>query len=153
MGKGISFEGVNGTGLRIGIVVARWNSEYTYAIRDGVLEALKECGVAAEDTIVQEVPGAYEVVLGGKYLIESKKVDAVVCIGTLIKGETLHFEYISEAVTQGLMRLQLDTNIPVIYGVLNTATEEQAHSRSVGEHNHGRGWGFSAVEMASMMKG
>ncbi len=152
MGKGIVFEHIDGSNMKIGIVVARWNSEYTYAMRDGVIEALRESGVLAEHIIMQEVPGAYEVVLGAKHLIETKDVDAVVCIGTLIKGETMHFEYISEAVSQGMMNLQLHTGKPVIYGVLNTVTEEQAAERSTGQHNHGRGWGLSAVEMVKMLQ-
>ncbi len=149
--KGVSFEQKSGAGLKIGIVVARWNNEYTYSLRDACKGALLDAGVADRDIEIVEVPGSYEVVYGAKHLVE-KGMDAVVAIGCLIKGETMHFEYISEAVTQGIMRLNTDTDTPVLFGVLTCVTEEQARVRSIGEQNHGHGWGHSAIEMALLKK-
>jgi 6,7-dimethyl-8-ribityllumazine synthase len=152
MSKGITFDTKNGSGLKIGIVVARWNSEITLALRDGCVQALTDAGVERGDIVIREVPGSYEVVYGAKLLIE-QGADAVVTIGCLIKGETMHFEYICEAVTQGIMRLNVETSTPVIFGVLACLSEEQAIARSTGENNHGYGWGQSAVEMALLKNG
>ncbi len=151
MSKGITFDTKNGSGLKIGIVVARWNSEITFALRDGCVQALTDAGVERGDIVIREVPGSYEVVYGAKLLIE-QGADAVVTIGCLIKGETMHFEYICEAVTQGIMRLNVEKSTPVIFGVLACLSEEQAIARSTGENNHGYGWGQSAVEMALLKK-
>ncbi|PIR74745.1 MAG: 6,7-dimethyl-8-ribityllumazine synthase [Candidatus Magasanikbacteria bacterium CG10_big_fil_rev_8_21_14_0_10_47_10] len=146
--KGITFEKMDGSALKVGIVVARWNSVLTYSLRDGAIQGLKDSGVLDDNIVVLEVPGSYEVVFGAKHLIETKKVDAVICLGVLVKGETMHFEYISDAVTQGIMDLNTTTGIPVIYGVLNCLTEQQAEARATGDNNHGYWWGKSAVEMA-----
>ncbi|PIR75524.1 MAG: 6,7-dimethyl-8-ribityllumazine synthase [Candidatus Magasanikbacteria bacterium CG_4_9_14_0_2_um_filter_42_11] len=148
--KEIHFEKIEGKGLKIGIVVARWNSAVTYPLRDACIKALEDAGVETDHVFVQDVPGSYEVVYGAKHLIEQKHVDAVVAIGCLIKGETMHFEYIAEAVSQGLMTLNTDTSVPVIFGVLTCLTEEQATARSKGENNHGYAWGQSAIEMANL---
>lgn len=150
MPKGIRFADLNGSGLRIGIVVARWNSELTYSLRDGAIRGLKESGVSDKNISVQEVPGSYEVVFGAKHFIESGARDAVICIGVLIKGETFHFEYISDAVTQGIMHLNMQTTVPVVYGILNCLNYEQAAARSIGDNNHGYMWGKTAVEMGLM---
>ncbi len=152
MSKGITFDTKNGSGLKIGIVVASWNSEITFALRDGCVQALTDAGVERGDIVIREVPGSYEVVYGAKLLIE-QGADAVVTIGCLIKGETMHFEYICEAVTQGIMRLNVEKSAPVIFGVLACLSEEQAIARSTGENNHGYGWGQSAVEMALLKNG
>ncbi len=150
--KEIHFEKIDGKGLKIGVVVARWNSEVTYALRDACLRALEDAGVDDHDVFVQEVPGSYEVVYGTKHLIQKNKVDVVVAIGCLIKGETMHFEYIAEAVSQGLMMLNTETSVPVIFGVLTCLTEKQAIARSTGDNNHGYAWGQSAIEMARVKK-
>lgn len=148
LGKSVNFKKLDGKGLKIGIVTARWNSEMTYSIRDASTKAIIESGVEESDIVQMSVPGTYEVVMGAKSLIEKEKVDAVICIGVLIKGSTMHFEYISEAVTEGIMSLSLSSGVPVVYGVLNCLTEDQALKRSTGEHNHGYDWGRTAVEMA-----
>lgn len=151
MTKGIAFEQMDGSDLKIGIVVARWNSEVTHALRDACKQALVDAGVREQHIRIQEVPGAYETVYGAKALIE-QGVDAVVAIGCLIKGETMHFEYISQAVSQGIMDLNTQTNTPVIFGILTCLTEEQATARSTGDKSHGYAWGQSAVEMALINK-
>ncbi len=149
--KGITFSKQNGSGLKIGIVIARWNEAVTYPLRDACKKALIDAGVLDAGIIELEVPGAYEVVYGAKHLIESG-CDAVVTIGCLIKGSTMHFEYIAEAVSQGIMNLNTDTGVPVIFGILTCLTEEQATERSTGDKSHGYAWGQSAVEMALVGK-
>lgn len=114
---------------------------------------VKECKVSEENIFIKEVPGAYELPYAAKLLAMSGTVDAIICTGVLIKGETLHFEYISDAVTRGIMDVSLGTNCPVVYGVLNCLNEEQVVKRSSngnGGHNHGEDWGKTAVEMAIM---
>ena len=147
MHKKPKFPVLDGKNLRIGIVVARWNNELTYALKDDAIKGLLDANVLEKNIIVQDVPGAYELVFGAKRMIAHHNVDAVICIGILIKGETYHFEYISEAVTNGIMNLSLTTDIPVVYGILNTKTLEQATIRSTGAMNHGYDWGKTAVEM------
>lgn len=124
------------------------------ALVEGARGELIAMGVRPEDVVVIEVPGSYEVVFGAKHLIDTASVDAVICIGCLIKGETMHFEYISEAVTQGIMRLGLDTGVPVLFGVLTVFKEEQALARAGllpgKSHNHGIEWAQTAVEMSKM---
>merc|ERR1719313_366534 len=113
---------------------------------------MKSCNVT--DITVESVAGSYEVPCAAQLLLESKKFDAVICIGCLVKGETMHFEYICEAVSQGVMRLNLDYKVPVIYGVLSVLTEQQAKDRAgVGAgHNSGKDWGNTAVESALLRK-
>lgn len=147
MAKEVSFGKPNGSSLKIGIVASRWNSEIVDALIDGCARALEECKVKKNNITVLQVPGSYELPFAARHLIKTKKVDAVVCLGCLIKGETMHFEYIAEAVTQGIMNLNLDIGIPVIFGVLTCLTEKQARARSTGKNNHGHGWGMTAVEM------
>lgn len=144
----ISFPKLNAKNLKIGIVVARWNWEITSVLMTGCLEALKEAGLVRKNLVICEVPGSFELPVVAQKLIKVKKVDAVVAIGCLIKGETMHFEYIADATANGLMRVSLDTGKPVIFGVLTCLTEKQAKARTVGGNNHGYGWGMTAVEMA-----
>lgn len=157
--KGISLEaGVPDAGvcasLRIGIVRTQWNRTVVDALAvDGCKAELLRLGVKEENIVVEEVPGSYELPLGAKCLLEGGKVDAVVAVGVLIKGETMHFEYILEAVTQGISRLNLDYAKPVIFGVLACLTEEQARARAgliAGKHNHGTEWAQSALKMAAL---
>ena len=108
-----------------------------------------------ENIFVKEVPGAYELPYAAKLLAMSGTVDAIICCGVLIKGDTYHFEYISDAVTRGIMDVNLATMTPVVYGVLNCLDEEQVKKRSSdanGGHNHGEDWGKTAVEMAIMRR-
>lgn len=147
-----TFEKKDGKGLRIGIVKARWNDHFTGPLEAQAIEALKFHDVADVDIIRMEVPGAYETVFGAKQLIEHENVDAVICMAVLVKGATQHFEYISEAVTQGIMNLSLSSNVPVVYGILNCNTMDQAKERSEGPHSYGPDWGHTAVEMALLKK-
>ena len=140
--------------LKIGIVYARWNSKITEALLDGCVEECKRLGVV--DISVLSVPGAFELVYGAKSIIS--QMDCVICIGCLIKGHTMHFEYISESVSRGLCSLQLSSNVPIVYGVLNVCSEFQALTRAglnkdeKDNHNHGTDWGSCAVEMALLRR-
>jgi len=144
--RGLDLPVFDGKGLRIGIVSARWNSVVTDALVDGCVEAMKSCGVT--DITIERVAGSYEIPQGAQALLETHRYDGVVCIGCLIKGESMHFEYISEAVTQGIMQLNLMYKKPVIYGILGCLNEEQAKERAgVGSgHNSGKDWGITCVE-------
>lgn len=143
---------MDGSQLRVGVVVAHWNRDVTGLLEQGVLEALKECDVKDENILVQRVPGSFETIFGAKDMMRKHDLDAVVCLGVLTKGETMHFEYISEAVSRGVMHMNMEESIPVIFGILTCLTQEQALVRAQGENNHGYGWGMSAVEMALLGK-
>ncbi|KAJ4370585.1 lumazine synthase [Neocucurbitaria cava] len=194
----------DGSGLRIGIIHARWNTTLIDALLDGTKKALAQAGVKDENIVIQSVPGSYELPYAVKQLYSASQVqssstgvvgaaadllgsasdltqlnlggtssstskdssqstapfDALIAIGVLIKGETMHFEYISEAVSHGLMRLQLEGNVPVIFGLLTLLSEEQGLYRAgiagAGKnegHNHGTDWGNAAVELGVKRKG
>lgn len=143
----------DGSHLKVGIVHARWNSEVITALLKGAVSKLETLGV--KDIVVQSVPGSYELPTGVRILKASEKPDVIIAIGTLIKGSTMHFEYISDAVTHELMRMQKDISIPVIFGLLTCLTEEQALARAgltQNGHNHGDDWGSAAVEMGIKAK-
>jgi len=144
----VSFGDLDGTDVRIGIIRTRWNDEHVTNLVNGCKKALKECKVKEENIFETSVPGSYELPLAARFLALSGTVDAIVCAGVLIKGETLHFEYISETVASGIMSVQLQTQMPVVYGVLNCLNEDQVKARSSGDNNHGYDWGKTAVEMA-----
>mmetsp|Transcript_36196 Transcript_36196/g.58490 ORF Transcript_36196/g.58490 Transcript_36196/m.58490 type:complete len:166 (-) Transcript_36196:237-734(-) len=154
--KGVSFPTLSGSGLRIGIVRTRWNETIIANLVAGSRRALEECGVKPSNIHEIEVPGSFELPFGAQQLIEHGKskrapYDAVICVGCLIKGETMHFEYIADAASHGLMRVGLESKIPVIFGMLTCLTEEQAVKRSTGDSNHGYDWGKGAVQMAQIV--
>ncbi len=148
----IEFPKLNGKNIKVGIALARWNTEITNSLMEGCLTALKEAGVPSKNFYVVPVPGSFELPLAAQHLFKKEKVDVVIALGCLIKGETMHFEYIADAMTNGLMRVSLDTGKPVVFGVLTCLTEKQAIARSTGKNNHGYGWGLTAVEMALLTK-
>ncbi len=138
-------------GVRIGIVVAEWNNQVTFALRDGAIQTLKQAGITDDRILLTYVPGSFELPLGAQYFLENTSVNAVICIGCVIQGETPHFTFICEAVAQGIMRLNLDYNRPVIFGVLTTLTLEQALERSGGKHgNKGDEAAFTALKMLAL---
>lgn len=143
---------MDGEGIRIGIIRTRWNKEYVDKLVDGAKEALKEVGVKDDDIFVTEVPGAFELPMAARFLAMSGTVDAIITTGVLIKGETMHFEYISEAVSSGIMSVGLQTMTPVIFGVLTCMNEQQVADRAGGKSNHGVDWGKTAVEMALLRR-
>lgn len=152
MFKGISFDNINGTSLKIGVVKACWNKQITGALFEGCMRALNESGVKKKNIVTLEVPGSFELAFGAMQLIRTKKPDAVICIGVLIKGDTRHDEYLAQAASHGIMQVGLETDIPVVFGVLTCQTEAQALARATGENNHGYFWGKSALSMGLINK-
>jgi 6,7-dimethyl-8-ribityllumazine synthase len=184
----------DGSGLRIGIVHARWNLSIITPLLEGTKATLLSAGVLESNIEIQTVPGSFELPLAVRGLYSASQVqataagttsigagdllgssttdltalqakeeakttanqpfDAIIAIGILIKGETMHFEYIADAVSHGLMRVQLDNGVPLVFGVLTVLDEDQAKIRAgIGGtsgkegHNHGEDWGHAAVEM------
>jgi 6,7-dimethyl-8-ribityllumazine synthase len=139
---------------RFAIVVSRFNEEITEGLLAGALTALAEAGVEREDVAIVRVPGAFEIPLMARRLAKTGSFDAVVCLGCLIKGDTMHFEYIASAVSQGIMAVSADTDLPVTFGVLTTLTEAQAVARAGdGADNKGREAAMAAVEMVRLGRG
>ena len=103
--------------------------------------ALKECKVEDSNIFETTVPGSFELPLAARFLALSGTVDAIVCAGVLIKGDTMHFEYIADAVAKGIMNVGIQTNIPIVFGVLTCLNEDQVKARSSGSSNHGYDWG------------
>jgi 6,7-dimethyl-8-ribityllumazine synthase len=135
----------------VGIVVAGWHKEITDAMKDAAKEAILKAGIEPENIIIQEVPGSFELTLGVQYLFEYMQAEAVVAIGCLVKGETPHFHYISEAVTLSLSQLQSRTNRPIGYGLLTVETLEQAKERAGGRQgNKGEEAAHAALYMLAL---
>ncbi|KAK6954098.1 hypothetical protein Daesc_004060 [Daldinia eschscholtzii] len=182
--KGPSPQEHDGSGLRIGIVHARWNSTIIEPLVKGTKDKLLSCGVKESNIVVQSVPGSWELPIAVQRMYAASQIqqsssgsasagdllggsttdlsstatsttatqpfDAIVAIGVLIKGETMHFEYIADSVSHGLMRVGLDLGVPVIFGVLTVLDDHQAQARAgltPGGHNHGEDWGLAAVEL------
>jgi 6,7-dimethyl-8-ribityllumazine synthase len=142
----------DGRGVRIGVVVARFNAFITERLLAGALRALRRAGVADADVTVVRVPGAFEIPLAAKSLA-STGVDAVVCLGAVIRGDTPHFDYVSKAVTDGVRQVMLESGVPLAFGVLTTNTVEQAVERSAeDEGNKGAEAVTTALEMASVLR-
>jgi len=134
-----------------GIVVSEWNKEITDNLLQGAVETLLEHGVDEKDIYVRHVPGSFELPFGASTLLEKKKFDAVICLGCVIQGETRHFEFISQAVAHGIMKVSLTEGIPVIFGVLTTDTLQQAKDRSGGAlGNKGTEAAVTALKMAAL---
>ncbi|MFO8087830.1 MAG: 6,7-dimethyl-8-ribityllumazine synthase [Bacteroidales bacterium] len=137
--------------VSIGIIVSEWNKEVTENLLEGALNTLKEHGVQSNQIKVENVPGSFELPLGAQMMIEYAEVDAVICLGAVIQGETRHFEFISQAVAQNINRLSTDYTTPVIFGVLTTENQQQAKERSGGKHgNKGVEAAVSALKMLSL---
>ena len=135
----------------IGIVVSEWNEEITEALFNGAKETLLNAGVNIDNIIKKYVPGSFELPLGAQYFVDYCDVDAVICLGCIIQGETRHFEFISQAVAQGIMRVGLDNGIPIIFGVLTTDNQQQAIDRAGGKHgNKGVEAAYTAIKMISL---
>lgn len=142
-----------GTGLRIGIVVSRFNEFITSKLLSGAEDALKRHGVNEEDVTVAWVPGAFEIPPVAKKLAVSGEFDAVITLGTVIRGSTPHFDYVSNEVSKGVAAAGMESGVPVIFGVLTTDTIEQAIERA-GTKAGNKGWdaAVSAIEMANLYK-
>lgn len=150
----IHYEGyLNGEGLRIGIVVGRFNEFITSKLLSGAEDALKRHGVKSDDVSIAWVPGAFEIPLIAKKMATSGKYDAVITLGTVIRGATPHFDYVCSEVAKGVSRVSDHSGIPVIFGVLTTDSIEQAIERA-GTKAGNKGWesAASAIEMANLLK-
>jgi len=143
-------DGLNGAGLRIGVVSARWNTAIVDRLADGVRRGLEALGVT--EIVEATVPGSFEVPFGALAMAESGQVDAVICLGVVIRGETTHYELVSEGAAEGIQQVQLATAVPVAFGLLTVENEEQALARSegAGGHNVGEEAALVAVEMARL---
>ena len=136
-------------GYKFGLVVSEWNNEITDVLAQGAVDTLLKHGVKEEDILVERVPGTFELSIGAQFMLEYTDSDAVICIGCVIQGETPHFTYICQGVTQGITNVSLEYNIPVIFGVLTTNTLEQAQDRADGKHgNKGVEAAVTAIKMA-----
>jgi len=148
------FEGVLlGKGLKFGVVVSRFNEFITRKLLDGAQDALLRHGVAKDDIDIAWVPGSFEIPLVTKALAQTKKYDAIICLGAVVRGATPHFEYIAAEVTKGIAKVGLDSGLPISYGVITTDTLEQAIERAgtkVG--NKGFDAAVDAIEMANLLK-
>jgi 6,7-dimethyl-8-ribityllumazine synthase len=145
---------LDASGMRLAIVAGRFNVHVTQPLVDGALAALGELGLAAGDVPVYWVPGAFEIPLVAKRLAESGIVDAIVCLGAVIRGETAHFEYVAGPCATGIARVGIETGVPVVFGVLTTETEQQALDRAGGRTgNKGEESARAAVEMVMLLRG
>ena len=139
--------------LRFGIVVADWNAQITHALYQGCLDTLLKHGALEENIHMVQVPGSFELPAGARLLAGAHKLDAIVAIGCVIKGETNHNEYINNSVAMGLTNLSIATTIPCIFGVLTPNDEQQALDRAGGIHgNKGVEAGVTAIRMAALKK-
>ncbi len=148
------FEGMLlGEGLKFGLVISRFNEFITRRLLEGAQDALLRHGVSQENIDIARVPGSFEIPLIAKKLAETKRYDAVICLGTVIRGGTPHFEYIASEVTKGIAKVALETGLPVIYGVITADSLEQAIERAgTKEGNKGFEAAVNAIEMANLMR-
>ena len=140
-------------GLRFAIVASRWNDLIVSRLLGGAQEALRRLGADEKNIVTVHVPGSFEIPLVAKKLALSKKFDAIICVGAIIRGETPHFDYLAADVTKGLSSVALETGVPVAYGVLTADTVEQALNRAgIKAGNKGFEAAMTAIEMANLLK-
>lgn len=141
----------NAKNYRFGIVVSEWNYKVTNGLCQGALETLIDCGALPEAIVKWDVPGSFELIHGAKKMIETQNVDVVIVIGCVIKGETMHFEFVCDGVTQGVKDLNLTYDIPTIFCVLTDNNEQQSIDRSGGKHgNKGVEAAVAALKMLQL---
>jgi 6,7-dimethyl-8-ribityllumazine synthase len=140
-------------GLKIGIIVSRFNQFISERLLEGALDALDKLGADEKDITVYKVPGSFEIPLLAKKLAKAKKADGIVCLGALIRGDTPHFDFLSAEVTKGLAQIAMDEGVPVSFGVLTVDTIEQGIERA-GTKTGNKGWdaAFSVVETINLIK-
>lgn len=144
---------LDGAGLRVAIITARFNSAITLALLEGARAGLAECRVAPKDIAEYFTPGSFELPVAAKVAAASGRFDAVISLGCVIRGETPHFDYVAGESARGLQAVQIETGVPCIFGVLTTNTVEQAEERAVvGNDNKGREASRTAVEMALLVR-
>ena len=149
------FEGMlQGKGLKFAVVIARFNEFITGKLLDGAQDAMKRHGVNDADIDIAWAPGAFEIPLVAKKLAETKKYDAVICLGAVIRGATPHFEYVANEVSKGIAKVGLDSGIPIAYGIITADNLEQAIERAgTKAGNRGFDAAANAIEMANLLKG
>ena len=146
---------LDGAGLRVAILCARFNDLVTMRLLDGAQRGLAAAGVANDDVVVAWVPGSFELPLAAKAHVDSGRFDAVIALGCVIRGETTHYELVSEGAARGIQQVALESGVPVMFGVLTTEDLDQALARSeeAGGHNVGEECGLGAVEMVGLFRG
>jgi 6,7-dimethyl-8-ribityllumazine synthase len=144
----------SGAGRRFALVVSAWNTEITDALRRGARETLLKHGVAESDIVERWVPGSFELAAGAQFMLERGGFHGVICLGSIVRGETPHFDYVCHGTTQGIMDVGLKFSVPVIFGVLTDDTLEQARDRSGGKHgNKGVDCAVAVLKMAALKAG
>lgn len=150
---------VEGSGIpdakpfKFGIVYSEWNHEVTHALKEGAVKTLLENGAETDNIVIKTVPGSFELTLGAQYLAEYSSVDAVICLGCVIQGETRHFDFICDAVAKGITDLNIKYNMPFIFGVLTPDNQQQATDRAGGKHgNKGDEAAVTAIKMLGLKK-
>ncbi len=144
---------LQGDGLKVVVVVARFNDFITSRLQEGAIAALSQYGVADNDVTVVSVPGSFEVPFVAKRLAAANKHDAVVCLGAVIRGETDHYEHVAGEAAKGIAAAGMASGVPVIFGILTTDTVEQAINRAGGKSgNHGYSAAVTAIEMANLAR-
>ena len=137
--------------MRFGIVVSDWNRAVTWSLLEGAVSTLEKHGASVTNIVIKHVPGSFELTLGAQLLAEDDDLDAIICLGCVIQGETPHFTYICQGVTQGITQLNMEYNMPFIFGVLTTSTQQQAIDRAGGIHgNKGNEAAVTAIKMAAL---
>ncbi len=144
----------NGREMKIGIVVSEWNDEITNRLLEGAHNTLLKHEVIADNILVRRVPGSFELPLGAQFMAENTDVDGIICIGTVIRGETSHFDYVCQAAMQGIKDVGLKYNMPVIFGVLTDDNKEQSLARSGGAlGNKGDEAAVTCLKMIALKEG
>ena len=143
----------NAKDFRFGIVVSEWNDHITNGLFKGAEVALLDCGALPENIFRQNVPGSFELIYGAKQMMKSNNFDVIITIGSVIKGETMHFDFVCQGVTNGIAALNAEGTIPVIFCVLTDNTEQQSIDRSGGIHgNKGTEAAIAAIKMADLRR-
>ncbi len=141
----------DGSSMKFGIVVSEWNEPVTSALLEGAMTTLQKHGVSREKISVLTVPGSFELPYGARIVAEQRSPDAVICLGCVIQGETPHFDFICQSVARGITELNMDYEIPFIFGVLTTLNLQQAEDRSGGKYgNKGDEAAITALKMAAL---
>ncbi|WP_172916658.1 6,7-dimethyl-8-ribityllumazine synthase [Capnocytophaga canis] len=141
----------NVANYRFGIVTSEWNEQVTFGLKKGAIDTLKDCGALEESILCWEVPGSFELIYGSKKMIKTQRVDAIIAIGCVIQGETKHFDFVCQGVTQGIAQLNVSENIPVIFCVLTDNNMQQSLDRSGGKHgNKGVEAAIAAIKMVTL---
>lgn len=141
----------NVANYRFGIVTSEWNEQVTFGLKKGAIDTLKDCGALEENILCWEVPGSFELIYGSKKMIKTQRIDAIIAIGCVIQGETKHFDFVCQGVTQGIAQLNVSENIPVIFCVLTDNNIQQSLDRSGGKHgNKGVEAAIAAIKMVTL---